>query len=270
MTIRPGCYLTLLPVLLLSACAGLPNPTLQNAAPRLEAEPAKISYLESDASQRADSRIGNDAYHMMVAELAFYQGNLDLAVEHYLMAAQSQNNPAIADRAMRIARYAGNLEAAIAAAERSLELSPDNLAAQQVIIAAYIQQGKTSEAARYLNNMIANSGLDDQTLFDNLLGLLATGENAAVALEVTYQAAQTYPEKAYAQYLHGMLSAQAGFAEEALSYLNKSLELQVIDGVHKVRAKILLKLGRSDEAIASLRQTAKVVLRFTFTQIQFN
>ena len=64
--------------------------------------------------------------------------------------------------------------------------------------------------------------------------------------------AQKNPDRAYAQYLHGMLSAQNGRAEEALTYLDRSLELDEIEGVHATRAKILLSLGRSDEAVVSL------------------
>jgi tetratricopeptide (TPR) repeat protein len=253
LTIRPSSYLTLIAVLLLPACAAFPGLSPQDGSgPGTES--AQINYLPTDAKSIQDDRVGNDAYHLMVAEMAFRQGNVNLAVEHYLIVAKSQSNPAIADRALRIAIYAENFEAAIVAAERRLELSPDNLEAQQVVIAIYIRQGEITEATRYLDNMISNSQVSDQTLFGNLLGLLAREKNAEATLDVTRQTAHNYPQKAYAQYLHAMLSAQVGLADEALVYLDRSLELQVIDGVHSARAKILLKLGRSEEAVVSLSQ----------------
>jgi len=89
-------------------------------------------------------------------------------------------------------------------------------------------------------------------LFPPLVGILAREKNANTVLAVTLLIAQKNPDRAYAQCLHGMLSAQNGRAEAALEYLDRSLALEEIEGVHAIRAKILLSLGRSDEAVVSL------------------
>ena len=253
LTNRQRTFLAVLPVLLLSACAGFQGPQSSGIS-QVEVEPAQINFLADDNGQINKDQFGDDAYHLMIAEFAFHRGNIDLAVEHYLVVAKSQNNPDIAARAVRIAMYAKNFDAAIAAAERQLELSPRNLDAQQVIVAIYVRQGKTVEAVRYLDKMITSQQVGDEILFGTLLAMLAREKNTVATLEVTQQMAQNYPEKAYAQYLHGMLSAQAGQPEDALSYLDKSLQIVVINGVHNARAKILLKLGRPVEAVSSLRQ----------------
>jgi tetratricopeptide (TPR) repeat protein len=246
----------ILPILLLSACAGLPGSQLSGIA-YVKIDPSQINFLPKNNNLVEPDRLSNDAYHMMIAELAFRRGDTNLAVENYLIVTKSQNNPEIAARAVRIAIYGNNFEAAIEAANRQLELSPNDLEAQQVIVAIYIRQGKPAEAARAIDNMISNSKASDTVLFGSLMGMLAREEDAKAALEVTRLTAQNYPEKAYAQYMHGVLSAQAGQAKEALHYLNKSLEIQVIDGAYSSRAKILLKLGQPEEAVVSLRQAVK-------------
>lgn len=256
LTTRQRNFLAILPFLLLPACAGLPGSQLSGIE-NVKLDQTQINYLPADGSQVDSNQLGNDAYRLMVAELAFRKGNIDLAVENYLIVAKSQNNPEIAARAVRIAIYGNNFEAALEAANRRLELSPNDLEAQQVIVAIYIRQGKAAEAARYLENVISKSEINDEVLFGSLTGLFAREKDAKATLEVTRQTAQNFPEKAYAQYMHGVLSAQAGQSEEALSYLDKSLKIQVIDGVYSSRAKILLKLGRPEEAVVSLRQAVK-------------
>jgi tetratricopeptide (TPR) repeat protein len=256
LTTRQRNFLAILPALLLSACAGLPG-SQPLAIAEVEIDQTQINYLPEDSSQLEPDQLGNDAYRMMIAELAFRRGDIDLAVENYLIVAKSQNNPDIAARAVRIAVYGNNFDAALEAANRRLELSPNDLESQQVIVAIYIRQGKTAEAARYLEGVISKSQTSDEVLFGSLTGLFVNEKDAKATLDVTRQTAQNYPEKAFAQYMHGVLSAQAGQAEEALNYLDKSLKIQVIEGAYSSKAKILLKLGRPEEAVVTLRRAVK-------------
>jgi tetratricopeptide (TPR) repeat protein len=201
--------------------------------------------------------VADAAYSLMVAEIALNQGDTALAVKHYLEVARSQDNPEIAERAVRVAVYGQNLEAAVEAAQRWIELDPNRVEARQVIAAIYVRQDKIQEAFTYLDGMIRTSELDDAELFPPLLGILAREKNANTVLAVSQRIAFEYPERAYAQYLHGMLAAQNGRSEEALRFLDRSLAIVEIEGVHSARAKILLRLGRPDEAVVSLRKAVE-------------
>jgi tetratricopeptide (TPR) repeat protein len=256
LTTRQRNFLMILPILLLSGCAGLPGSQPLGLS-EVKADQTQINYLTEDSSQVEPDQVSNDAYHMMIAELAFRRGDIDLAVENYLIVAKSQNNPEIAARAFRIAIYGNHYEAALEAADRRLELSPNDLEAQQIIVAIYIRQRKTTRAARYLEKVISKSQTSDKVLFGSLTRLLAKEKDVKATLEVSRQTAQNYPDRAYAQYMHSVLSAQAGQSEEALTYIDNSLKIQVIDGVYSSRAKILLKLDRPEEAVVSLRHAVK-------------
>jgi tetratricopeptide (TPR) repeat protein len=101
---------------------------------------------------------------------------------------------------------------------------------------------------------------------------MAREKNANTVLAVSLLIAQKNPERAYAQYLHGMLSAQNGRAEAAVEYLDRSLALAEIEGVHATRAKLLLSLGRSDEAVVSLNKAVEnnpddQTLRLTYARL---
>ena len=253
-------------VLLTSACAGLSMPGNPGSAP-LESQSVEVN----PAVQQVDP-VADAAYDLMVAEIALNQGDTALAIEHYQALAKSQQNPAIAERAVRIAVYGQNLEAAVEAAQRWVELEPERIEARQVIAAVYIRQNKADEAFGYIDGLIEVSELDDAQIFPPLMGILAREKNIATVLAVSGRIASKYSDRAHAQFLHGMLSAQNGMAEEALEYLDRSLALEEIEGVHAARARVLMRLGRSGEAVVSLRKAvdsnpADQSLRLTYARL---
>jgi len=253
-------------VLLTSACAGLSLPGNPGSTPL---EPGSLQV--NPVVQRADP-VADAAYDLMVAEIALNQGDTALAIERYLALSKSQQNPAIAERAVRIAVYGQDLEAAVEAARRWVELEPDRIEARQVIAAIYIRQNEVDEAFGYIDGLIQASELDDTQLFPPLLGVLAREKNIDTVLAVSERIAGKYSERAYAQFLHGMLAAQNGKSEEALEYMDRTLALEEIDGIHAARARVLLRLGRSGEAVVSLRKAvdsnpADQGLRLTYARL---
>jgi len=237
--------------LLLTACASLPQMPSKTSAP-LESQAVQINTLGSQQDAVAEA-----SYALMVAEIALNQGDTALAVKYYLELAKSQDNPDIAERAVRVAVYGQDLEAAIEAAQRWIELDPKRIEARQVIAAIYIRQDKIPEAFNYVNDLIETSELEDEQLFPPLLGILAREKNANTVLAVTQRLAEENASRAYAQYLHGMLCAQNGRPEESLKYLDRTIALAEIEGVHAARARVLLRLGKSGEAVVSLEKAVQ-------------
>ena len=260
---RPALILALL---LTSACAGWSQPGNRGVAP-LEPDLVRLKPVP----QRPDP-VADAAYNLMVGEIALNQGNTGVAIERYLALSKSQQDPAIAERAVRIAVYGQNLEAAVEAARRWIELEPDRIEARQVIAAIYIRQDNVDEAFNYIDSLIETSELEDVQLFPPLLGILVREKNTETVLAVSKRIADKHSDRAYAQYLHGMLAAQSGRAEEALQYLDRTLELDEIEGVHASRARVLLRLGRAGEAVVSLEKAVASkpddqALRLTYARL---
>ena len=88
-------YFILLFVLVLPACAGLQT---SGSGGQLIPQSDQSQIYVSNSEEVTP---GSDAYHLMVAEIAIHRGQTDLAVKNYLILAKSQNNPAIAERAVR-------------------------------------------------------------------------------------------------------------------------------------------------------------------------
>ena len=243
-------YSLLLFVLVLPACAGLQ--TSGSGGQSIESDSAQISLSNPESSEA-----GSDAYHLMIAEIAINRGQTDLAIENYLKVAKSQNNPDIAERAVRIAVYGENMEAATEAAKRWIELDPDRIEAHQIIVAIYIRQNKINDAYEYLDEIIATSEISDELLFFSLLGILSREKNTEGVLLITRGIADKYSDRAHALFFHGMLAAQAGRSEEALDFLDRALAIESVQGAHTARGKVLLKLGRREEAVISLRMAVE-------------
>lgn len=256
----------LLPIFLLSACATMLD-SGSSGKSLVQTEAAAIKPL----AEKPDL-FGKDAYHLLVAELAISRGQTELAVEYYLKLAKSQQNPAIAERAVRVAVYGENLEAAVEAAQRWVELDPERTEAQQVIAAIYIRQNRVDDAFGYLEGVIQKSDISDKQLFSSLIGVLAREKNIETVMAVSRKIADKFPQRPYALYLHAMLSAQGNKPEEALGYIDRALSLEEIEGAHNARAKLLLQLGRREEAVLSLEQAVKSLpndknLRMTYARL---
>jgi len=263
---RPGLYFLVTSLFLLPACAGLQNLSLQDDS-LLQSDRVRIN---PGVSQQ--DAFSSDTYDLLVGEIAIHRGQTDLAVESYLNVAKSQDNPEIAERAVRIAVYGQNMEAASEAAQRWIELEPDRAEARQIIAAIFIRQKKADEAFQFLDGIIEISELPDAELFGSLLGVLAREKNISTVLAVTLKIAQKYQHRSYAQFLHGMLAAQGGESKEALEYLDKALAVEDIEGAHNARAKVLLKLGRRDDAVISLQKAVQArpndqKLRMTYARL---
>jgi len=256
----------IMPVLFLTACASIQKPGFEQDS-LVQSDPVQIKHQDSQPDA-----VGTAAYRLLVAELAISRGQTDLAVENYLALAKSQDNPAIAERAVRVAVYGQNLEAASEAAQRWIELDPERTEARQVIAAIYIRENRVDDAFGYIDSLIQSSKLEDKQLFVSLLGTLAREKNTSTVMAITRKIADKYPQRAYALYLHGMITAQGGKTEEALAYIEWALGLEEIEGAYSMRAKLLLKLGRHDEALVSLEKAVKRLpddqnLRMTYARL---
>ncbi len=241
--------LLLLPLLLLGACSTLPKPAATEAAPMQEAEQAMIRPLEADRSPDSDP-----VYKLLLAETAISRGQADIAVENYLQLAQQLDDPRIAERAVRVAIYAQNLEAAQQAAERWIELQPDKLEARQISAVIYIRQNRPEKAADYLIQVLeAQPKLTDQD-FNTLLGILLREENRDTVLEVACRIRDRFSGHAMAQYVYAVIAAQSARNKQALEALDRALKIRNIPEAHALRAKLLIKLGRREEALQSLRK----------------
>ncbi len=230
---------------LISGCASLSPP----GGEPLEPEAERIIPLDEPFVSEDDL-----AYQLMVAEIAINTGQSQLAVENYLNLTESLRDPKIAERAVRIAVYAQDIDAAQQAAERWIELEPERSEAQQIIASIYIRQEDHERAYFYLEKVIRSQPALNDQVFTSLLSVLAREKNTETVLKVSKRIADNFSGYAYAHYLHGSLAASSNLAEEALEYFDNALAIKDIPDAHALRAKMLIQLGQREEALVSLKR----------------
>ncbi len=229
----------------LTGCATLDN----SETGYVEQQQSEIVPLEVTTSSEKDP-----IYQLMIAEIAVNSGETETAVSNYLDLALSQDDPKIAERAVRIAIYGQDIDSAQRAAERWIELQPERGEAQQVLAAIYIRQGDDEKAFHYLKQIIESHPTVDDQVFASLLTLLAREKNTETVLKVSKKIADNYSGYAYANFLHGNLAAHTNQSAEALKYLDNALHIREIPDAHALRAKVLIKLGKREEAVVSLKR----------------
>lgn len=243
--------LILLAVVPLGACAQRPAvPASENGIP-VTAEYQEIVVLPP-AEEDAESEI---LYQLLVGEIAGHMGQLDLAVEHYLQAATGTRDPAVAERAARIALFANERAAALQAAQRWVALAPGNLEARQLLAGLLIHIGEVEEAVEHLDRVVQGSMTDEAVAFGAITHQLSRARNREAAVAAMAGLVERYPELAPAHLALAQLALQFEQPELAERAARRALEL---DGqLHDARilhARALARQGDMEGALHVLSE----------------
>ncbi|MCG2634167.1 MAG: tetratricopeptide repeat protein [Gammaproteobacteria bacterium] len=122
-------------------------------------------------------------YQLLVGEIAGHEGQYDVSVEHYLVAARLTQDPELARRATKIALYSGDDQSALKAAEYWRELEPDLLEVHQLLANLYVRVGDQPRALVELESVLALSGENpDYRALTELLGEFPDPEAAMAVM----------------------------------------------------------------------------------------
>ena len=236
----------------LLGCSSTPHQTTDIAdqpsiPPAATAEPTSISKDEI-------------LYRLLLAEIAGQRGQLDIAVDNLLDTAQRIDEPAIAERATRAAIYGQDYSQALVAAQRWVELVPDNAEALRVTAALAIRQGDSNTALDYCKRLLVLAEPDLQQSFLVIASLLGREgkDHPAAALDVMQQLVDEYPDHPYAHFAYGNLATAFGNYPLAATELTQALALQT-DFLEAtlLHAQVLHELGEVESAINELAAAVK-------------
>ncbi len=126
-------------------------------------------------------------YRLLVAEFAGQRDQLPTAVEQYAELVRATKDPAIAERATKMALFAHDTAAALVAAERWIVLAPENLEARQIAAAMYVRVGEAAPAIVHLKYLLAHDHGAPGNKLKIIANLLGHEEDRATALAVMEQ-----------------------------------------------------------------------------------
>ncbi len=198
-------------------------------------------------------------FSVLVAEIAVRSGEHDEAARYYGAAALMSDDPAIAERATRIALFARDFEQAQRSADRWLRLAPDSLEASQVSTVLRINAGDAEQAAEQLDSLMGRLLVQGSDPYPTLGAVIGQAQDSAAALEamrllsdrraddvgvhrvyaeaalrfaepgeaalaVTTQAVERFPESVPLQLLHARAQREAGEIEAAVATLRATVD----------------------------------------------
>lgn len=253
---------------LLAACAGLPRDGQGLDEPWQPLAEGHLLPLETQENGVADL-----LYELLVGEIAGHQGELQVSVEHYLRAAQRTRNPEVAERATRIALFAGDPVAALPGAERWLALDPANLEARQILAALLVNEGRPDEAAPHLLAVLERMEAVEGDGYGLLVNMLARSQNGHAAVAALTLVAEAREDEALAYLAVASLALQQDLPKTGVAAAEKALTLDDdLREAHVLRARALGQAGKQDASLRAMddlvaRYPGDVDLRITYARL---
>ena len=194
-------------------------------------------------------------FKLLIAEFAGHRGLLDISIENYLDLARSTRDHRIVERAARIAVFARNDAAALAAARIWVELDPRNPDPHQVLAVMKLRAGELEQAALHFQDIIAYSdGEVDEKLW-MIANLLGSENDKEAVLEIMEKLVASQNNSPGALYAFAHVAAKLEDLERARELLEETLALAPDnDNAALSYISILQRLGREQEALAWLEQ----------------
>ena len=247
--------------LVLSGCADL-MPVTEGAAPAEppaaaveESAPAGAAHAQASGGEAppADPSSGDNLYKLLVAEIAGRRGRMDLALENYLGVARTTRDPAVAERAVRIAVFARDQEGGLEAASLWTEIAPDSADARQVYAALLLRAGEIDTAVRQLEAAIPHFSGGPAEAYPRIGDMLARERDKTVAVSVMARLVGGQPDNLHAQSAFAQLLARSGQTDRAVQVYDRVLELEPDnEQTLIIYARLLQRQGKTDRAVGIL------------------
>lgn len=231
---------------LIVGCAYLPSqpPSDDTLEPSSLAATAPEPIITTDKPFQAST-----FYSLLVAEVAGQRQQFDVSLANYLSEAEKTQDPAIAERATRIAQYLGAHTYATKAAKIWVESAPRDAQAHQILAQAMMMEGDFSGALTHLETVFTLSGASQ---FDYLaLNAQALGSVQKNELLTQFEALTLkYPDYPPLWMAKGALLLQLEHYSDALSDFNNALSLREnYTAAALNKARTLHKLNKPEEAL---------------------
>lgn len=226
-------------VAVLAACSAPPG----NA--QLDEEPLVSTPLPADR--------GDLLYQILIGEMAANRGDSPLAVESYLLAALNSTDPALAERATRVAIQHEDWDAAGEAGRHWASLEPDSMDVQRLLAGVYLRAGDATRAADTFERVLEMAGQSFDSGATSILAALQQEPDRALGLEVAQVLVDRHPDNAMGHFVLGQLAADFGDLDTALSAFDRSLAIQPAFGrAQLARAQVQFNRGEVDDALTLL------------------
>lgn len=193
-------------------------------------------------------------YQLLVAEVAGYRGQYQVALEKYVQMAQETRDAGVAARATRLASYLKDNESALESAQIWAEVDPESIEAHRHAAELLVRAGNLEQAILHMEAVKNLGGLASFDVFAYRAANLDDAGRAALLTAIN-RMVERYPDDEQLLFAKAVLLEQKGEMEQALELANRLLELGENINVVILKVNALRDLNRQEDAINFLDET---------------
>ncbi|MEL0168977.1 MAG: tetratricopeptide repeat protein [Pseudomonadaceae bacterium] len=240
-----------LPALLIALTLGGCS-TLDHAdAPTETTEPAADIRAAEEPTVYGQFR-QDTLFDLLTAEIAGQRNRFDIALDNYLKQARSTRDPGIAERAVRVAEFLGNEQAANEMTALWVEVAPQD---PEALRSAAIHLARAGQHEQAMEMMQRALNLHGETHFDFLaLAAAQTDPQTRNALLTSLQQMQErHPDNAQLVFARALLLQQADRQEDALALLEAYPRSDEVAPIILLHSRLLAEqnTGRAEQLLYS-------------------
>ncbi|PXX49535.1 tetratricopeptide repeat protein [Aquitalea magnusonii] len=208
--------ISLLLVLLLSACTTLKSPLHSNAPAPSNAEAADdeaTASAEDTANLPRLELTPQIVYGVLASEIAAQRGAAGSSAVTYLDLARQTKDPRLAQRAAEFALFSGQLKEASAALALWMELDPSSQVPREQLFITMLRSGKLAESEPLVEDLLKREPQRAPDIFVQLARLTARQSDKQAASALVNRLASRYPELPEARF--AVIAVAAEINDEA-------------------------------------------------------
>ncbi|TCK05846.1 tetratricopeptide repeat protein [Marinobacterium mangrovicola] len=205
----------LIGTLLLGGCASVSPTSSQQSGIDTDYQPGQPVYTPGELNRES-------LYELMAAEIAGQRRNFDTALDYYLSQVRKSRDPAVAERATRIAQFMRNPDAVLEAATVWSEVSPDNPEPDHIRATILISEERFDEALPVLERIL-DDGSSEAVLILGSKSQELTADSAKRYDELLSRYSERDPERLDLLLTRALLKRRAGDDDGALALLDQGL-----------------------------------------------
>lgn len=239
----------LMAVLLLPACAA----TVAPSPPQDQQLAPEVSAVETAPPVYRPFPV-NSLFELLVAEFAGIRGDIEPAIEIYLNQAYETRDPAVIERAIRIASFVGLQDVVLNLAELWVEVEPAELDVRRLVAFHLARAGRVVEAFPHAEYLLLAG--DDNHLQALAAFAVDTSDGEKDRLLALYEElAVNYPDRVGLMLGRAMLLRQVNRPEESLALAAQVIKAEPGNETGQLlHAQLLHQVGQSARAIRSLEK----------------
>ena len=233
-----------------------------------------LSPAERDVAEPGPPMSQETLYKLLVAEFAGRYGDVPLALRNYLAVAKESGDPRAAERAVRIAMFARDVEGGLQAAELWAELAPENHEAKQVHAVLLLRAGALDEAVEVLREVVTAVEGDSPGEGLRLVSdVLSRERDRASAVRVMEKLVAERPDDPRADFAFGYLLARVEEFDRAERAFERVLAAEpddehatvLLSRIHQQRGDLPQALAVLERALAARPQAS--IVRLTYARL---